>query len=336
MKTIVIAPIKNEAWILPYTLKNFSDFADHVIVADQKSVDNTKEICSKFEKVTVIDNPYNGYTNEVRFLLLDEARKIPGNNLIVQLDADEFINPDFVLEIKSIIEKEKPSSAIAFSTEWLQLYYDDNSYRIDGVWKNNYKHFAFFDDRIVDYNRNRITNEHINRIPNIKNVRELSLPILHLQSLAVKRCELKQALYMCNELNEGWDPRKTNNRYSVSQFSKTAKTKKLVPEWKKGVDLPDQKTYTTYDETKLKDIFSLFELRGAAFFEPLNIWHIEELSDYFVQETGTKPTKIKTFPSWLIFLNNIKNKVKNSIFKWYTTVNLVIHEKGFKKLRKAQ
>jgi GTP:adenosylcobinamide-phosphate guanylyltransferase len=76
MKIIIASPVKNEEWILPSTLKNFSSFADHIILADQKSTDKTREICARFEKVTVIDNPFKGYTNEIRWMLLDEARKI--------------------------------------------------------------------------------------------------------------------------------------------------------------------------------------------------------------------------------------------------------------------
>lgn len=311
MKIIVIMPVKNEAWILPYTLKNFSDFADHIIIADQRSIDKTEEICNQFPKVKLINNPYDGYTNEVRFMLLDEARKIEGNNIIVQLDADEFINPDFVKEIHETVKNS--NGVVAFRSEWLQLYYNDNSYRVDGVWKDNYKHFAFFDDRKIDYNRDKITNEHINRIPNISNTKTLSLPILHVQSLAIKRCEIKQALYMCTERVDGWNPRKTNNRYSISQFSNNVKTSQIKNEWRNNIKLPNLEDYATYDSTKLDDIFKLFDEKGVEHFEPLNIWHTEELRDKFIKDTGRKPTKIKKFPKWLIVLNNIKNKIKYKI-----------------------
>lgn len=313
MKIIVIMPVKNEAWILRNVLENFSSFADHVIVADQKSIDNTKEICSSFEKVKLITNPYNGYTNEVRFMLLDEARKIPGeNNLIIQLDADEFITSEFIEEVKIFISKNK-NLPVAFSSPWLQLYNSNKEYRIDGVWKDNFKEFAFIDDRKLDYNRHYVTDEHINRIPDIKNKHKLKTPILHVQYLARKRCEIKQALYMCNERYKGIDPRKTNNRYSITKFLGNTKTNKLEETWYKNIPLPDDVAYSTYDKTKLDDIQNLFKEKGVEYYEPLDIWHIEELKNQFKKETNREPINIKKFPKILVTLNNIKNKIKYKI-----------------------
>lgn len=311
MKIIVIAPILNEAWILPFVLENFSSFADNIIVADQRSVDNTKEICKQFPKVTLITNPYSGYTNEVRFMLLDEARKIPGDkNLIVQLDADEFIHPSFVSEVQNYCKENEVSEAVAFSTEWLQMYPVYDSYRVDGVWKNNYKAFAFIDDRKIDYNRKHITNEHISRIPDIKNIQKLVTPILHVQYLAKKRCELKQVVYMCTERVQGFDPRKTNNRYSITKLSKDTPTSAISPLFIDAIRFPGDKEYMTFDSTKLDAILGMFKQKGSLFFEPLEIWHIKELKDYFIKENGRAPTKIQVFPPWLVALNNLKNKLK--------------------------
>lgn len=311
MKIIVIAPILNEAWILPFVLKNFSSFADHIIVADQKSIDNTKEICATFPKVKVITNPYNGYTNEVRFMLLDEARLIPGEgNLIIQLDADEFIHPSFVQEVKILVQNNPTEKSVAFSSEWLQMYDTNRTYRTDGVWKNNYKAFAFIDHKDVDYNRNYITNEHISRIPDIQKIYKLNTPILHVQYLARKRCELKQAVYMCTERAQGINPRKTNNRYSIAKFRNGIPTKELAEIFYRDIELPQTKDYASYDHTKLDTIMHLFDAHGSLFFEPLEIWHIDELRDRFIKENKRAPTKIKVFPKWLIILNNIRNKLK--------------------------
>lgn len=311
MKVIVIAPILNEAWILPYVLKNFSSFADHIIVADQRSIDTTKEICATFPKVTCITNPYDGYTNEVRFMLLDEARRIPGEgNLIVQLDADEFIHPSFVEEIKVVAKNYNEKKSIAFSSEWLQMYNTNTTYRVDGVWKNNFKAFAFIDYKDVDYNRNYITNEHISRIPDIQKLYKLKTPILHVQYLARKRCELKQAVYMCTERTKAINPRKTNNRYSIAKFRDDIPVITLEKQFYEGIDLPHDEDYRTYDSTKLETILSFFDAHGSLYFEPLEIWHISELQERFIKDNKRLPTKIQVFPKWLILLNNLRNKLK--------------------------
>lgn len=322
MKIIVTCPVKNEEWVLRCTLKNFSSFADLIIVADQSSTDATLDICKEFEKVKVIHNPFKGYTNEVRFMLLDEARKIGGEKLIICLDADEQIAPEFINEIKQHINSKKDSRTVSFYTDWLQMYGSTKTYRVDGIWKNNYKTFAFFDDPSLDYDRHYVTQEHIPRVPNTNYTVQLETPIIHLQWLARKRSEVKQALYMCNERVENWDPRKTNNRYSVAKFLDNLPLETIQERHLHKVYFPSAKDVDSFDIVKLNDMLHLFKKHGSLFFEPLDIWHIQELREYFEQENGRKPFKIKVFPAWLIGLNNIKNKIRYAIKLWYTDLNI--------------
>lgn len=322
MKVIVTCPVKNEEWVLRYTLKNFSSFADLIIIADQSSTDKTLEICKEFEKVKVIHNHFKGYTNEVRFMLLDEARKEPGEKLVVCLDADEQIAPSFVEEMKQHILAKKDTKTVSFYSEWLQMYGSTTTYRIDGIWKNNYKTFAFFDDPSLDYNRHYITQEHIPRVPETSYTVQLKAPIVHLQWLARKRSETKQALYMCTERVENWDPRKTNNRYSVAKFLDNLPLATIEEKYLDQVYFPSSEDLATFDKVKLDDMLRLFKEHGSLFFEPLDIWHIKELREYFEKENGRKPYKIKVFPAWLVKINNIKNKVKYAIRLWYTDLNI--------------
>src|SRR5437773_12541499 len=57
VRVVVVTPVRNEAWILERFLSVTSRFADHIIVADQRSSDDSRAICSRYGKVTVIDNP---------------------------------------------------------------------------------------------------------------------------------------------------------------------------------------------------------------------------------------------------------------------------------------
>lgn len=310
MKIITLVPVKNEAWILPYSLENFSTFSDYIIVADQNSTDDTANICARFNKVTVIKNPYTAHTNQIRWLLLDEARKIPGDNLIVYLDADELLSPDSINDIKERTQNE--NRAVGISTEWIQLIKTYDEYRIDGVWKNNYKQFAFYDDRLIDYDRTTITNDHSNRIPTVSNIVTINHPILHLQYLAKKRSEIKQIFYMCTELLQGINPRKINNRYSVARLSGEIKTAHTPPIWYKNITLPPLDVFKSEDLIKKKQVVELLETKGFQYFESLDIWRDKEIESLFIKRVGRKP-KIMTFPKLITKINDLKNMIKNAI-----------------------
>lgn len=93
MKIIVITPIKNEAWILERFLTVTSQFADHIIIADQNSSDGSREICMQYNKVTLIDNEDDNYDEAKRqILLLKKARELVDEpKIILALDADEIL-----------------------------------------------------------------------------------------------------------------------------------------------------------------------------------------------------------------------------------------------------
>lgn len=93
---VIVTPVKNEDWILERFLSVASRCADAVIIADQGSTDRSRAIYRQFEKVTVFENPSPDY-NEVQrqSFLIDKAREIvPGEKVLLALDADEIIAAD--------------------------------------------------------------------------------------------------------------------------------------------------------------------------------------------------------------------------------------------------
>lgn len=92
---ICLTPIKNEAWILPVFLKGVSKWADKIIVADQNSSDDSVKIAGQFPKVTLVKNTSLVFNEpERQKLLIDKARKFPGSNILIALDADEILIPN--------------------------------------------------------------------------------------------------------------------------------------------------------------------------------------------------------------------------------------------------
>lgn len=93
---VCITPIKNESWILEKFLTATSLWADRIILADQKSTDDSVAIASRFEKVTVIENKTDYNEFERTRLMLNEARKIEGPKIIFALDADEILAANYL------------------------------------------------------------------------------------------------------------------------------------------------------------------------------------------------------------------------------------------------
>ena len=92
-KIIVLTPVKNEAWILDRFLQVSSLFADHIIIADQKSTDGSENIYLKYSKVIVVKNDNNSFNeSERQLILINQAREKFGiNNILLALDADEIL-----------------------------------------------------------------------------------------------------------------------------------------------------------------------------------------------------------------------------------------------------
>ena len=140
-KIICLTPVRNEEWIIEKFLKAASIWADHIILSDQGSTDNTAKIASQFPKVSVIDNSklHDLNEREYRLPLYSEARKISGKKMLVLLDADEFLTPNFDdLEWNTMLNA--PIGTRFFSI-WYNIQTNLNSYFIE------YEHvFAFIDD----------------------------------------------------------------------------------------------------------------------------------------------------------------------------------------------
>lgn len=317
MKTIVLIPTKNEEWILDYCLKNVCPVVDLVIIADQKSTDNTVEICKNYPNVKVITNENEGHSNKVRWLLLDEARKYGENNLIICIDADEMISPKGINEMKTMINDGQAVPGDVFKTRWLQLWKNTEEYLNEGVWKDSYKNFAFVDNAgHNEYKKDFVINDHTTRVPDTNINREILItyPLLHLHFVAWKRNQMKQAWYRCSELIAGKrNAKRINNTYRVTLMNKTVDTLKLNDSDKESLVFPENlsEVSSNWHQNAIMDFFSKY---GIKFFEDLEIWHIPELHSEFVKKVGREPVS-KTYPAWLSAVNEIKNIIRNFRFK---------------------
>lgn len=322
MKTITLLPVKNEGWILETTLKNMSEYSDHIIIADQHSTDSSREIYARFEKVIVIENNNTHHSNSIRWKLLDCAREKFGiNNLIICVDADEMLSPQAVIDIKTSIsekllqDKDTESISVAYGFPWIQLWGGTEKHRTDSVWKHNIKEIAFYDTGHMDYERKTVLNDHTGRVPLCQeHIVYEQHPLLHYQYINLEQSTMKQAWYMCSERIQGNSPRKINHKYAVAMNTEHIHLEPVPKTWMTQIPTISF-TYTPKTDWRYLDIVSWFATYNISYFEALAIWHIQEFADMFMTQTKRKP-KPSVFPSWLIYANNLKNYIKHILHRY--------------------
>lgn len=293
MKLIALVPVKNEARILSTTLGCLNEFCDHIIVSDHQSTDNSVKIAKNFSKVNLIQNHSPQGADHGRPAMFDAARQFDGNNLILSIDADEITPPKIFSGLKKFV-LEQYQQGTFFSLWWVQLWRDLNFYRDDSsVWSNNYHPMLFYDDRQHNHWGERYF-LHGGRMPTNVNKSKIvqlkKFPVLHLQWVYWERTQFKQAHYRMIEFIEKdfKHAEAINETYSITLGQDEEGLAQVPKNWLAGISFPSD-LMNIHPSWHYDDIFKLFKQYGVSAFEPLQIWHINELRDYFILNTGRAP-----------------------------------------------
>ncbi len=314
MKVITLVPVKNESWILNFSLKNFSMFSDEIIMLDDASEDNSVATASAYPKATVIpykdDEPHVNMSKR-RSALLEAGRKAGGTHFVC-LDADETVSDALSRNLREELKSLSPGQKLLFP--WILVNRSGEDFVYSKEYEDNYKDFAFYDDGKVGFIDRALSEE---RTPgsndSAKKIGFEKGCVYHFQNIPLKRNQYKQAWYRCNELLEGVkSPRRINMIYD---FTKDLSSKDAIP--LKDLFIDENKKLINKEadySLPLKRITNLFEEKGVLFFERLDIWYLEELRTTFIEKVG-RPPKPDTYPGWLLYCNTIKNKVRNSLLQ---------------------
>ena len=274
-------PVRNEAWIIERTLRVLLTFCDHIIVADQSSVDGTRSILSKYpEKVIVIDNLDVYWSDRIRGKLLDVARNYEGNNFILCIDADEIISSnikdDNIIDALSNIRLGN-----GIRVPWINLWKSPHLYRDDSsIWSNISVDIGFRDNRISKYNYTSV-GLHQGRLP--KNISTQLFPevkLLHYQSVNFGRKRSKECWYRTLEAMQVGiaNYAAINYFYRLARDERDVRLSPLDPQWiagwqEVGIDL------THFEEEPLYwydvEVLRYLSEKGAAYFAPLDIWDVD-------------------------------------------------------------
>ena len=300
-KVVVMTPVKNEAWILDRFLAVTSQLADHIVVADQNSSDESVAICRQYPKVSLIENKSEQYDEASRqLLLIAKAREVsPGPRILLALDADEILAANAAEQIgwKTMLQA-KPGTVLCFEKPDLYLS-PTQCIRFTIPWP-----LGYVDDG-VEHQPKQI---HSIRVPmpsyaprlNIYDVKVLHYGLLRQQAQASK-----MRLYCVLENIEATLPL-TSRRvmYAAGKdYAKAGRLENVQPEWlagweKLGIDMQSIVSQKYYWQDF--EVLRHFEQRGEQRFWKDDIWNFDwEACRLFAQScqmTGI-PQKTITGPS---------------------------------------
>ena len=315
---VCITPIKNESWILDRFLESVSLWADHIIIADQNSTDNSREIALQYSKVILIENNAEEFNEpERQKLLIDKAREIKGKRVIIALDADEMLTSNFLTspEWQTIINS--PEGTI-FEFEWVNILPD-----MKHCWLVGGRQFGYVDDGF----KHQGIQIHSPRIPINQNssvIKLTEIKILHYQYTNWERMESKHRWYQCwervnNPSKSAIDIyRQYHHMYSIPK-------QEILPidiEWikgyqEKGFDITSHLSNSIYWWDI--EILKLLVEYGCEKFRRENIWYVDWNNMYkkYLSRYGEEENKkLDIRVGKQLCLNDPRNKLEKIIHVW--------------------
>ena len=304
---ICLTPVKNEAWILERFLKCASLWADHIIVVDQNSDDISVEIAQSFEKVILIRNKSSVYNeSERQKVLIDAARKISCPRLLIALDVDEFLTPNFLTspEWQTVLHAPK-GTAIYF--QWANIRPDMRHY-----WTPPSEFSWGFQDDDSTHEGKAI---HSARIPSPSHapiIKLRDIKVMHYQYTDWDRMRSKHRWY------QAWERINTPNismirlyRQYHHMYAVQADDLHNIPDWwfegysRQGIDMTSILKDRPYHWDK--DLIEYLREYGTKFFARDQIWDINW--EKIAREYGYSAEEAAHF-------KDPRNLIQKTIHRW--------------------
>jgi hypothetical protein len=272
---ICLTPIKNEAWILERFLRCAALWADHIVIADQGSDDGSPEIAKRHAKVTLVHNTQSSYDEGGRQrLLIDEARRIASNAVLIALDADEILTANWKVSPEwSQVLAASPGTVIRL--RWVNVLPDMRHGWMDPVDRP----LGYADDG-RSHNGDAI---HSSRLPvpdGAPNLVLREIKALHYLLTDWERWKSKQRWYQC------WERVNVPTKRPITLFRQyhhadaipDEQVSELDPSWfdayqSQGIDMTSVCAQPRYWWDA--EVVALLATRGPQDFRKLDVWDVD-------------------------------------------------------------
>ena len=114
----VLIMARNEEANIKFAINSVIDDFDQVIVVDSFSEDNTVLICRQYRGVELYQNKFEGWAEQRNWMLKNCNIR---NEIVFFLDADEYLESNFIKELRGIIERKVEFSEIILREKFIFL-----------------------------------------------------------------------------------------------------------------------------------------------------------------------------------------------------------------------
>lgn len=310
-KIIALLPFRNEEVFLKEYIHTVKKITDHIVAHDNGSTDNGTQMLKEAGAIIIprsIEFKEDFREHEIRTLLLEHGR-IHGGTHFICLDADEVFSDNFHAHARDTILALSPGQSLWM--DWVTLFRDASTERIDGIYKKISKSFIFCDDVGMQFKYaflgvSRTPGDVLNRVV----IERSKGSVIHYQYVNTERSDMKRMWYMCYEhIRKVRSPLRINATYDIQKNKTNTPTRSLSLETKFTIINPAVTTYDRENDWRFIAIKNWFDTYGVEFFEPLDIWEDGHLRKLFKERAGRNPQPV-VLPSWLLKLNDIKNKIR--------------------------
>ncbi|MEZ9852479.1 glycosyltransferase family 2 protein [Vibrio breoganii] len=156
MNTSVCAVILtyNEEQHIKRCIKSLRNVVEHIYVMDSYSTDNTIEILSKMDNVTILQNRFVNYASQFNFAL--DSFEID-SDWIIRIDADEYVDEELSRYLTNELSKVENSVNGIYFNRYMKFmgsllkYGGMSSYWMLRLWRNGYGRceLTWMDEHIV-------------------------------------------------------------------------------------------------------------------------------------------------------------------------------------------